>query len=247
MQRIWRDFAVAARHAVVLPVVGYEVYGKALLDVENSVTPLGLIEQEKRFEIRRVKRKYGGDEMTKRFEPKVFQLGYVGLQCADFEQSRDHYLGLIGLTETAKGDGGESYLSVGFEHHNIVLKKSDRKSLLHVGYQLKPDLDLEEFARDLDKLGLRPQIKSDSQPGVAKLVECEVVAGNVFQFYSHIDAPAPGFKTSGVAPLRLGHVAVICAEAEKLIAFYRDFPRLLENRRHWRPCDVHDLQSAIIT
>ena len=40
LQRIWRDFAVAARHAVVLPVVGYEVYGKALLDVENSVTPL---------------------------------------------------------------------------------------------------------------------------------------------------------------------------------------------------------------
>ena len=25
----------------------------------------------------------------------------------------DHYLDLIGLTETAKGDGGESYLSVG--------------------------------------------------------------------------------------------------------------------------------------
>lgn len=40
LQRIWRDSAVAARHAVVLPVVGYEVYGKALLDVENNVTPL---------------------------------------------------------------------------------------------------------------------------------------------------------------------------------------------------------------
>ncbi len=40
LQRIWRDAAVASRHAVVLPQVGYEIYGKALLGVENNVTPL---------------------------------------------------------------------------------------------------------------------------------------------------------------------------------------------------------------
>ncbi len=40
MQRIWRDSSVAARHAVVLPVVGYEVYGKALLEREDHITPL---------------------------------------------------------------------------------------------------------------------------------------------------------------------------------------------------------------
>ncbi|RSM87564.1 oxidoreductase [Kibdelosporangium aridum] len=40
LQRIWRDSAVAARHAVVSPVVGYEVYGKALLGVEETITPL---------------------------------------------------------------------------------------------------------------------------------------------------------------------------------------------------------------
>lgn len=40
LQRIWRDAAVASRHAVVLPPVGYELYGKMLLGVENTVTPL---------------------------------------------------------------------------------------------------------------------------------------------------------------------------------------------------------------
>ena len=40
LQRIWRDAAVASRHAVVLPQIGYELYGKALLGVENNVTPL---------------------------------------------------------------------------------------------------------------------------------------------------------------------------------------------------------------
>jgi alkylation response protein AidB-like acyl-CoA dehydrogenase len=40
LQRIWRDAAVASRHAVILPPIGYEVYGKALLGVENTITPL---------------------------------------------------------------------------------------------------------------------------------------------------------------------------------------------------------------
>lgn len=40
LQRIWRDSATAARHAVVLPVVGYEVYGKAILGIDEAITPL---------------------------------------------------------------------------------------------------------------------------------------------------------------------------------------------------------------
>jgi alkylation response protein AidB-like acyl-CoA dehydrogenase len=40
LQRIWRDSATAARHAVVSPQVSYEVYGKALLGSDDSITPL---------------------------------------------------------------------------------------------------------------------------------------------------------------------------------------------------------------
>jgi alkylation response protein AidB-like acyl-CoA dehydrogenase len=40
LQRIWRDAAVASRHAVVLPPIGYELYGKALLGLANTITPL---------------------------------------------------------------------------------------------------------------------------------------------------------------------------------------------------------------
>lgn len=40
MQRMWRDSNTAARHAIVMPAVAMEVYGKALLNVENTITPL---------------------------------------------------------------------------------------------------------------------------------------------------------------------------------------------------------------
>ncbi|MEU2006643.1 acyl-CoA dehydrogenase family protein [Rhodococcus sp. NPDC019627] len=40
LQRIWRDSSTGARHAHVIPDIGYEVYGKALLGVDNTVTDL---------------------------------------------------------------------------------------------------------------------------------------------------------------------------------------------------------------
>ncbi|MCA2255995.1 acyl-CoA dehydrogenase family protein [Mycobacterium intracellulare] len=40
LQRIWRDSATGARHAITLPAVGYEIYGKALLGRDDHITPL---------------------------------------------------------------------------------------------------------------------------------------------------------------------------------------------------------------
>ncbi|MBX7435142.1 oxidoreductase [Mycobacterium sp. Y57] len=38
LQRIWRDSNIAARHAVVLPQVSMETYGKALLGIDEHIT-----------------------------------------------------------------------------------------------------------------------------------------------------------------------------------------------------------------
>jgi len=159
----------------------------------------------------------------KKFDPKVFQLGYVALETPQFEKTRDHYLETIGMTETAKGDDGSANLSIGYNSHDIVLKKADGKALLHLDYQLKPGKESEDFAKEVKDYGLTAKLESDSQPGISELVEVEGPGGNMFQFYSKMSAPAPGFKKTGVASLRLGHVAVISEEAEKLMKFYGDF------------------------
>ena len=40
LQRIWRDANTAGRHAVAAPTVPLEVYGKALLGIDEKITPL---------------------------------------------------------------------------------------------------------------------------------------------------------------------------------------------------------------
>lgn len=161
--------------------------------------------------------------MTKPFAPRVFQLGYVALECPDFERTKAHYAETIGMHQTDKGDDGAVYLSIGYEHHNIVLRKAEKKALAHLGFQLQPGTDPNALLRDLSATGLKGQVKTDSQPGIRELVEVEAVPGVVFQLYTDIDAPAPRFKRTGVAPLRLGHVAIISSHGDKLMGFFREF------------------------
>lgn len=161
--------------------------------------------------------------MQKKFDPKVFHLGYVALDTADIGKTRDHYIETLGMTETARGHDGEVYLSIAQNHHEIVLRPAQQKALVHHGYQLKPHISIADFARDVQEYGLKASIKTDSQPGVAELVEVEGPGGVVFQFYSAIETPCPGFKNTGASILRLGHTAIITPEADKLVQFYMDF------------------------
>jgi len=154
---------------------------------------------------------------------KVFQLGYVAVGVGDFAKTKDYYLDTLGTKLVDTDSDGAAYLSIGYSHHDIVLQPSSQQSLLHLGYQLNRGTDLDEFARDLSGLGLSPEIKSDSQPGIGKLVEVDVVGGNLMQFYESIETPAPGYNNKAISPLRLGHVALVSPDTLKLVEFYRNF------------------------
>jgi catechol 2,3-dioxygenase-like lactoylglutathione lyase family enzyme len=163
------------------------------------------------------------ETMQEKFDPKVFQLGYVALGSPDIERTKIHYLQTIGMTEVARGDDGSVYLSIGYNHHDLVLRPARQKALLHLGFHLNPHITIGDLAREARELGLAAKVKTDSQPGIAEMVEVEAPGGTLIQFYNSIEAPAPGFKQAAASPLRLGHVAVISPEGDKLIGFFRDF------------------------
>jgi len=155
--------------------------------------------------------------------PKTFQLGYVGMNVSDVERAADYYLETMGTTEVDRDADGTRYLSIGYDHHDIILRPAQEKSLLNVGFQLYPDTDMDALVKEANDFGVKAQRKSDSLPGVKDLVEIEGPGGVTFHLYEKIEASVPGFKTSGIAPVKLGHLAYITPEGEKLVAFYRDF------------------------
>jgi catechol-2,3-dioxygenase len=108
--------------------------------------------------------------MHKKFDPKVFQLGYVALATPDLARAKDHYLETIGLTETDEARG-EVYLSVGYEHHNIVLGRFQIEALVS-----------REGAGQLCKFGIEKDVeRSDLAIANNDDIQSGVVWGLAFQ------------------------------------------------------------------
>ena len=160
--------------------------------------------------------------MRQKFDPKVFQLGYVALGTPDIERTKRHYLNNLGMTEVAREGDGSVYLSMGYHHHDLVLRPAAQKTLLNVGFQLKPHITVGDFARDV-RAGLSAAVKTDRQPGVSDVVEVDLPGGLAIEFYSAIETPVPGFRNTGASPFRPGHLAIMNPEGDKVIAFFKNF------------------------
>ncbi|MYZ47157.1 VOC family protein [Propylenella binzhouense] len=154
--------------------------------------------------------------------PKTFRLAYLDFVSDDLQKECEFYTNVVGLIRTESGNASEAFLTLGYDHHNISIRDGSPSGLSAIGYQLAAEVSLNDVDRLLRDHGLRPTRKRDERPGVSDLLEVEAVPGHTVHFFSDMDAPAPGFSERGIAPIRLGHVAVLTQQAGKLNTFYRE-------------------------
>lgn len=152
--------------------------------------------------------------------PSVFRLAYVDLTTPSLDATRAYYRDVIGLAEVESG-GGSSYMSLGLDHHTLALHEGGRPSLGAIGLQIG-EVPIADLARRLGDMGIEARAMSDARPGVPQLLEVAGIGGHTFQLFPEIAASGRGFVGTGIAPLRLGHLAVLTPDAPKLLDFLRD-------------------------
>ncbi len=142
---------------------------------------------------------------------RAFQIAYVDLDTPASEEEVTYYDRVLGATPAERGSDGRAYFSLGLDHHNITIKPASQKRLTALGLRIEQET-ADETVKSLRGLGLSAEQKSDARPGVPVLVEV-VVAGHTLHLLPEMAMPGPGFRSSGVVPTRLGHVALITPEA----------------------------------
>ncbi|MEA2950394.1 MAG: hypothetical protein QOI40_5724 [Alphaproteobacteria bacterium] len=148
---------------------------------------------------------------------RAFQIAYVDLDTPAAEQEIAYYDRVLGATPAGRGSDGRAYFSLGLDHHNITIKPAPEKRLSALGLRIEQET-ADDTVKSLRGLGLSAEKKTDARPGVPVLVEV-VVAGHTLHLVPEMAMPGPGFRTSGVVPTRLGHVALITPEADKFVEF----------------------------
>jgi catechol-2,3-dioxygenase len=152
---------------------------------------------------------------------KVFRVAYVDFYAKNPVEMVDYYTNTMGYRITEEKDG-VTYLSNGFDHHNIVVTPAEEKAVRRYGYQLDGKLTLEEVQEQLNSKGISSSLKINSKPGISKLLELQDPAGNVLELFTEMEQTAVGFGTTGIVPLKLGHIAFLAKNFKNTIEFYRD-------------------------
>jgi catechol 2,3-dioxygenase-like lactoylglutathione lyase family enzyme len=153
--------------------------------------------------------------------PAVFRIGYIDLVTADMPDALAYYTEILGATITAQGDAGAHYLSLGLHHHEIALRRPADGPRSILGFQTSAHVSLADLSKRFGELGLNSIRRRDARPGVADLVAVRV-GGHDFEFFQDMEAPAPGFSKVGLAPHRVGHVALLSPDAKDLVRFFVD-------------------------
>jgi catechol 2,3-dioxygenase-like lactoylglutathione lyase family enzyme len=153
--------------------------------------------------------------------PKIFRIVYCEFSSTHLAEELAYYTQMLGATLTHTSPDGAHYLSLGVDHHNIVLRAGETSGLVVTGFQLGAATNLHMLEQEFSGLGLKPELKLDKRPGVAELLSI-TIAGFVFEFFSEIALPAPGFGALGIVPSRLGHIAILSPEPDKLVQFFAE-------------------------
>lgn len=62
-------------------------------------------------------------------------------------------------------------------------------------------------------------LKTAARPGAPRLLEVADVGGHAFHLLPQVATAAPRISGRGIAPMRMGHVAVLTPDAPKVVAF----------------------------
>ncbi len=135
---------------------------------------------------------------------------------------KDYYSEVIGFTNVEQAGDGSVYFSSSTDHHNIVLTPSNSTGINRIGLQFKGDLSMKEAASFLQEIGIETQLKSDAKPGVSELLEFEDPDGYIVQLYSEMSLATPGFKQTGIAPNKIGHLSLRVKSAKRSVEFYKN-------------------------
>jgi catechol 2,3-dioxygenase-like lactoylglutathione lyase family enzyme len=150
----------------------------------------------------------------------ALSLNHAAFLISDIERQIDYYEEVIGLTVLHKGYD-LAYLGTSSGTDALILSKGNQTALIGASFISDPRKSASDLAKELDASGVPSEIRSDPHPGIAQSVVFRDPNGFLVELLQE-QTIRPGAAARGVAPLRLGHVAMIVPDVHKTGKFYMD-------------------------
>jgi catechol-2,3-dioxygenase len=153
---------------------------------------------------------------------QVKRLGHATFSTPDLERQIDYWTQVIGLSVVDRGKD-HAYLATRSGQESVALVRGpDKGHLLGLAFQVKPGSDLGEIAANLQKHGVKSEMRKEVSPGVAQAIAFRDPKGTPIEVYSDYVFSAEDGLDGGIQPVKFGHVAYRVNDVQKITNFYCD-------------------------
>jgi catechol 2,3-dioxygenase-like lactoylglutathione lyase family enzyme len=147
------------------------------------------------------------------------RLGHATFETPDLDKAVDYYTQVIGLV-VASRDKDRAFLASRIGQLIVQLERGGAPACVKLSFEVAPDSDFNELARHLSAEGIQSEQRSDSVPGIAKVLAFKDPKGTTIELFSQWSYLGKHHQVLGVGPLKLGHVAFLVHEPQKIADFY---------------------------
>ncbi|WP_338751288.1 catechol 2,3-dioxygenase [Bacillus sp. FJAT-52991] len=164
----------------------------------------------------------------------IMRIGRLELRVMDLEESVKYYTNIIGLQETGR-DGDRVYLKAWdeYDHHSIILQKSDSAGMDHMAFKVKDVHELEKLEFKIEQFGCKlTRIADKSRLAEGQAIRFEIPTGHMVELYTEIEQVGTGTGIinphpwpdglKGIAPHRLDHALLTGDDLESVTRFFTE-------------------------
>jgi len=147
------------------------------------------------------------------------RIGHAVFETKDLDRLCEHYTDVVGLMVAAR-DKDRVFLASRMGNLAVELRNGSDTGCRKLSFEVAPDTDLGDAAKELTKLGIRSERSNDPAPGLANVLTFTDPKGTQVEIFTGWSAHANGGPTKGIPVTKLGHVAYFTSDLQKTIDFY---------------------------
>jgi catechol 2,3-dioxygenase-like lactoylglutathione lyase family enzyme len=151
---------------------------------------------------------------------RVFGLNHVAFNVPDVMQHVSYYESVLGLHVVDQTDTGV-FLGARSGSDAVLLSRSNTPQLTGLAFYGDFGDGHDALVQRLRAKGLQPELKSDPHPGIPSSVTFKDLNGLEVELLEKQRLNAPQVP-QGVAPLRVGHCALVVPDVQATCAFYEE-------------------------
>src|SRR4249920_813406 len=150
---------------------------------------------------------------------KLRRIGHATFETPDMEKAIAYYDQFMGL-KLAEREKDRAFLATKIGQLVIQLNKSDREHCRSLSFEVSPNSDFGEMARELEQDGVRSELRNDSVPGMGQVLSFKDNKGTTIEVFKDWSYLGKHEQVLGIGPLKLGHVAFYTPDVQATVAFY---------------------------